>query len=254
MFHLFTHAFFKALLFLSAGSVMHSMGDVIDMRRFGGLRRVLPITHWTFLVRRRGAGGRAAALRVFGARTKSSRRCTRQRTCAEHAGVLLVDSWRSRRSRRSLTAFYTFRAYFLTFWGEERFPDEAGHHPHDAPPVMAWPLRILAVFALFIGAIGRADGVVWRATCIMRSDSAKLGEEGFVVGLVALSVAVVVAGIGLAWFMYIASRRCRLRWRRRLGRFISCRSTSFISMRFTRRSLSRRCVGWRGCRIGSIGT
>ena len=49
MFHLFTHAFFKALLFLAAGSVMHAMGDVIDMRRFGGLRKVLPITHWTFL-------------------------------------------------------------------------------------------------------------------------------------------------------------------------------------------------------------
>ena len=49
MFHLFTHAFFKALLFLAAGSVMHAMGDVIDMRRFSGLRRVLPITHWTFL-------------------------------------------------------------------------------------------------------------------------------------------------------------------------------------------------------------
>ena len=49
MFHLFTHAFFKALLFLAAGSVMHSMGDVIDMRRFSGLRRALPITHWTFL-------------------------------------------------------------------------------------------------------------------------------------------------------------------------------------------------------------
>ena len=49
MFHLFTHAFFKALLFLAAGSVMHAMGDVIDMRRFGGLRKALPITHWTFL-------------------------------------------------------------------------------------------------------------------------------------------------------------------------------------------------------------
>ena len=50
MFHLFTHAFFKALLFLGAGSVMHAMGGVIDMRQFGGLRQLMPITHWTFLV------------------------------------------------------------------------------------------------------------------------------------------------------------------------------------------------------------
>src|SRR4029078_497239 len=57
MFHLFTHAFFKALLFLSSGSVMHSMGDVIDMRQFGGLRHALPITHWTFLCGGAALGG-----------------------------------------------------------------------------------------------------------------------------------------------------------------------------------------------------
>ena len=57
MFHLFTHAFFKALLFLGAGSVMHAMGNVIDMRRFGGLRQLMPITHWTFLVRRLALSG-----------------------------------------------------------------------------------------------------------------------------------------------------------------------------------------------------
>ena len=50
MFHLFTHAFFKALLFLGAGSVMHAMGGVIDIRRFGGLKRIMPVTHWTFLI------------------------------------------------------------------------------------------------------------------------------------------------------------------------------------------------------------
>ena len=60
MFHLITHAFFKALLFLAAGSVMHAMGGVIDMRRFGGLRRIMPITHWTFLFGCSGPGGRGA--------------------------------------------------------------------------------------------------------------------------------------------------------------------------------------------------
>ena len=65
MFHLFTHAFFKALLFLGAGSVMHAMGGVIDMRRFGGLRRLMPITHWTFLVRLPGPGRRVPVRRLL---------------------------------------------------------------------------------------------------------------------------------------------------------------------------------------------
>ena len=62
IFHLFTHAFFKALLFLAAGSVMHAMGDVIDMRKFSGLRKLLPITHWTFLC---GAGALAGVPLLF---------------------------------------------------------------------------------------------------------------------------------------------------------------------------------------------
>ncbi len=101
-----------------------------------------------------------------------------------------------------MTAFYTFRAYFLTFWGEERFPAEAGHHPHDAPPVMAWPLRILAVFAVFIGfAVGPT---AWFAGYLHHAGGlAAAHEHGFVVGLVMVSIAVVVAGIVLAWFLYI---------------------------------------------------
>ena len=59
-----------------------------------------------------------------------------------------------------LTAFYTFRAYFMTFWGEEKFPHEAGHHPHEAPPVMAWPLRILAVGAVGVGLVLGFDAPV----------------------------------------------------------------------------------------------
>ena len=68
-----------------------------------------------------------------------------------------------------LTAFYTFRAYFMTFWGEERFPEEAGHHPHEAPPVMAWPLRILAVCARVHWCGRWADGLVRRTICITRA-------------------------------------------------------------------------------------
>ena len=140
MFHLFTHAFFKALLFLGAGSVMHAMGDVIDMRRFSGLRQVLPITHWTFLCGALALAGVLPLRRASGARTKSWRCSARQPKhgrMARYFAVILL----ARLLTALLTAFYTFRAYFMTFWGEERFPEEAGHHPHEAPPVMAWPLR-----------------------------------------------------------------------------------------------------------------
>src|SRR4051812_19737972 len=200
MFHLFTHAFFEALLFLSSGSVMHSMGDVIDMRRFGGLRRVLPITHWTFLC---GAAALAGVPLLSGFWSKDAifGSLYTASHMAEHGGyyggVLAVAMLTA-----FLTAFYTFRAYFLTFWGAERFPQEAGHHPHEAPPVMAWPLRILAVFALFIGAA--VGPTAWFGGYLHHASGLReVAEERFVIGLVALSVAVVVAGIVLAWLMYI---------------------------------------------------
>jgi NADH-quinone oxidoreductase subunit L len=201
MFHLFTHAFFKALLFLSSGSVMHSMGDVIDMRKFGGLRRVLPITHWTFLC---GACALAGVPllsgfwskdAIFGALYAAAHIPGREAYYYSILGIAAFTAF--------ATAFYTFRAYFLTFWGKEYFPPEAGHHPHEAPPVMAWPLRILAMFALFVGFIvgptGLFGGYLGHAIGL-----AEAGDEGFVVGLVVLSVAVVAAGIGLAWLMYIS--------------------------------------------------
>src|SRR4051812_9747016 len=149
MFHLYTHAFFKALLFLAAGSVMHSMGDVIDMRRFSGLRRALPITHWTFLC---GASALAGMPLLSGFWSKDEILAVLYRTSQSgpHASIYFAI-YAAATFTAFLTAFYTFRAYFMTFWGQEKFPEEAGHHPHDAPPVMAWPLRILAICALFVG-------------------------------------------------------------------------------------------------------
>jgi NADH-quinone oxidoreductase subunit L len=201
MFHLFTHAFFKALLFLSSGSVMHSMGDVIDMRKFGGLRRVLPVTHWTFLC---GACALAGVPllsgfwskdAIFGALYTAAHIPGRE---TYYYSILAIAAFTA-----FATAFYTFRAYLLTFWGKEFFPPEAGHHPHEAPPVMAWPLRILAVFALFIGAI--VGPTAWFGGYLEHATGlAAVAEEGFVLGLVMLSVAVVAAGIGLAWLMYIS--------------------------------------------------
>ncbi|HAV30566.1 MAG TPA: NADH-quinone oxidoreductase subunit L [Planctomycetaceae bacterium] len=199
MFHLFTHAFFKALLFLAAGSVMHAMGDVIDMRRFSGLRRALPITHWTFLV---GAAALAGVPLLAGFWSKDEILAVlmaASRT-GEHrlffGSVLVVASLTA-----LLTAFYTFRAYFMTFWGPEKFPEEAGHHPHEATPIMAWPLRILAVAALLIGlAVGPTHLF---SNTLARTTGLTPFEAHFHLDVMALSVFIASAGIGMAWMLYV---------------------------------------------------
>jgi NADH-quinone oxidoreductase subunit L len=152
MFHLFTHAFFKALLFLSAGSVMHAMGNVIDVRQFSGLRKIMPITHITFLC---GAAALAGVPllsgfwskdQVFEALTEASE--SQSRFSAGYFVLFLMAGLTA-----FLTAFYTFRAYFLTFWGPEKIPHEAGHHAHESPSSMTLPLVVLAVGALFVGGV-----------------------------------------------------------------------------------------------------
>ena len=155
IFHVFTHAFFKALLFLGAGSVMHAMGDVMDIRRFSGLRRRLPITCCDVPVRLPRPWPGSRCCRASGARTRSWRRSPSGRT-AEYAGGLFAVLLIVGLVTAFLTAFYTFRAFFKTFWGEERIPDEAGHHAHESPPVMYLPLVVLAVVRL--GAGRRASG------------------------------------------------------------------------------------------------
>jgi NADH-quinone oxidoreductase subunit L len=195
IFHLVTHAFFKALLFMGAGSVMHSMGGVIDMRRFGGLRRVMPITAATFLIGSLALAGVAPFAGFFSkdeilatlhARGWADAHAEHHDAAASPAVAL--ERGRSSFSRvvfspgntsmvenelrplssldtpatfrilfwmalvtAGLTAFYTFRAVFMTFTGPTRVPDDAGHHAHESPPVMTLPLVILAVPSAIAG-------------------------------------------------------------------------------------------------------
>jgi len=226
IFHLVTHAFFKALLFLGAGSVMHAMGGVIDMRRFGGLRRIMPVTAATFLVGALALAGvapfagffskdeilatlhakgwqdaheahdadhhaslplppgeRAVSLlslpleegRGEGASVPASASDSRSpfrltsvtpRSAEPVAGQAMttavgIDALDRPRTFRilfwmslftaGLTAFYTFRAVFMTFTGPTRVPDEAGHHAHESPSVMTVPLAILALASAVAG-------------------------------------------------------------------------------------------------------
>lgn len=148
VFHLFTHAFFKALLFLAAGSVMHAMGDVIDMRRFGGLRRLLPWTHASFLV---GALALAGVVPLAGFWSKDEiLSAVREASHGPYGGMFTICYYAAVFTT-FLTAFYTFRAYFLTFWGEERIPEEAQGHAHESGPVMLVPMGVLAIGAALTG-------------------------------------------------------------------------------------------------------
>ncbi|MCC6492404.1 MAG: NADH-quinone oxidoreductase subunit L [Pirellulales bacterium] len=200
MFHLFTHGFFKALLFLAAGSVMHAMGDVIDMRHFSGLRRSLPITHWTFLC---GAAALAGVPLLAGFWSKDEILAVLHEAGRhERVGGFFTAIYWIAAATAFLTAFYAFRAYFMTFWGPQRFPPEAGHHPHDAPPAMAWPLRLLAVAALFVGLAAAATH--WFARYLAHTPGmAHEGEHAFHIDLMVASGVIAVAGIALAWFMYV---------------------------------------------------
>jgi NADH-quinone oxidoreductase subunit L len=210
IFHLFTHAFFKALLFLSAGSVMHAMGNVIDMRRFSGLRRVLPTTHWTFLC---GAGALAGLPLLSGFWSKDE--ILGMTFSAAGAGhpyrtaylVLFLIGLIT----AGLTAFYTFRAYFLTFWGEERIPPEAGHHAHESPPVMTLPLVVLAVGAVGVGAVfgpltheglSRFLQARWLDGPFPNAEH----EHHANILLMVVSSLFALGGFGLAWWMYYRDR------------------------------------------------
>jgi len=158
MFHLVTHAFFKALLFLSAGNVMHAMGDVIDMRRFGGLRKVLPKTNILFLI---GAAALAGLPPFAGFFSKDGilSVLAQASTDGEYGNqftVLLVLGF----ATALMTAIYTSRAYFGTFLGTEKLPEEAGHHAHEATNVMLAPMAVLAVGAILVGMLlGPTHGI-----------------------------------------------------------------------------------------------
>jgi len=205
IFHLFTHAFFKALLFLAAGSVMHSMGNVIDMTQFSGLRKVLPVTHWTFLC---GAAALAGFPLLSGFWSKDEILVSTYEAYEHSHNFVYLLLLISALATAGLTAFYTSRAYFMTFWGEERLPHEAGHHPHDAPAIMAWPLRILAVGALGVGIVLGFPHLFsgFLETHWMRPQFASLlstEAHGHNWGMMGASTLIALSGIGAAYVIYV---------------------------------------------------
>ena len=201
MFHLFTHAFFKALLFLGAGSVMHAMHHVIDMRRFGGLRQVMPVTHWTFLCGALALSG-FPLLSGFWSKDDILSACLEASDSPGTSGsvyfLLLVVAL----ATAGLTAFYTFRAYFLTFHGPLKLPEETHGHAHESPGFMTIPLVVLAVPAALIGLL---IGPTHLFAHFLEHTPGFPAPEAEHINwvLMGLSTVIVLAGIGLAWLMYV---------------------------------------------------
>jgi NADH-quinone oxidoreductase subunit L len=250
MYHLFTHAFFKALLFLGAGSVMHAMGGVIDMRQFGGLRRIMPYTHWTFLVGCLALSGvfpfagfwskdavlssihdkvhaldheverRGEVVGTLG-RSRSGSMPSAHENSVDDADY---ESWTDHQLQVSrsayqwlywgsimtafLTAFYTFRAFALTFYGPLQVPAQAGHHAHESPPVMILPLIALAACSLLVGVLFSDEvfsGFLSATPSLLETAFAatRPAEPVFHPDVAGLSTLAALAGIGLSLFFYL---------------------------------------------------
>ena len=141
MFHLTTHAFFKALLFLGAGSVIHAMHHEQDIWKMGALRKKLPVTYWTFMV---GTLALAGVWPLSGFFSKDAILAAAQ----HHSMPLFILAV----GVAGLTTFYMFRLVFVTFFGEAK--SHGVDHAHESPGVMVWPLRILAVLSIVAGVVG----------------------------------------------------------------------------------------------------
>ncbi|HVR99475.1 MAG TPA: NADH-quinone oxidoreductase subunit L [Thermoanaerobaculia bacterium] len=206
IFHVGTHAFFKALLFLGSGSVIHAMGGEQDMRNMGGLKKHLPSTYRTFVI---GSLALAGIPPLAGFFSKDE---ILHAAAANHQWVLYTVGLLT----AGITAFYMFRAVFLTFHGKFRGTHEQEHHLHESPPVMTIPLWILALGALTVGLAGipkmfsRGHDINWThhflAPIIVRPEGAEAGEHNLGMGLewflLFLAVGVAVAGILLARALY----------------------------------------------------
>ncbi len=202
IFHLYTHAFFKSLLFLAAGSVMHALSGELNMKKMGGLRKYLPITYPVFLI---GAIAIAGVPFLSGFFSKDA-----ILTSAYAQGQYGI--WLLGIRGAILTAFYMFRLIFLTFHGKERLEPEAKAHLHESPKAMTIPLVILAFFSVVAGYIGMpvvlGKNVHWFNNFLAPVIHGGHGHEAHLsIGtewlLILISVVVALLGIFLAYVFYL---------------------------------------------------
>ena len=203
IFHLMTHAFFKALLFLAAGSVIHAMSGEQDMRKMGGLARLIPVTYVLMWI------GSLSLAGIWPFAGYYSKDMIIEAAWASGTGVGLYGFWLGVFTA-FLTAFYSWRLLFLTFHGKPRADAETMHHVHESPKVMLWPLYVLAAGAVVAGAIGfqvfvgEGSEAFWRNSILVLPDHDSIEAAHHVPFWVSTSPLVFgLAGIAVAWVSYI---------------------------------------------------
>jgi NADH-quinone oxidoreductase subunit L len=224
MFHLFTHAFFKALLFLGAGSVIHAMHHEQDMRYYGGLRRHIPLTFWAMMMGTLAITG-VGVLGVFGFAGFYSKDAILEAAFARHNGAGQFAFWAGA-TAALLTSFYSWRLMFLTFWGTPRWiesehiqhsvhktPAEAGadttggYHPHESPVTMLIPLGLLSIGAVLAGLVFHhqfIDGeAFWNGSIFYNKDLIH-AMHGVPLWVKLTATVVMLIGLAGAYLAYIA--------------------------------------------------
>jgi NADH-quinone oxidoreductase subunit L len=208
IFHLMTHAFFKALLFLAAGSVIIGMHHEQDMRKMGGLKKYMPITYWTALI------GSVALIAVPGTSGFFSKDILIEAVHESHLAMAPYAYWAVLLGV-FVTAFYSFRLVFMTFHGEERFHADEHHKPHESPWVVTVPLILLAIPSLIIGWItvehvlfggyfGNAIQVLPAHDVLGHVKEEFHGSAQFVLhAFTGAPVYLAAAGVLGAWYLYI---------------------------------------------------
>ncbi|HWT31541.1 MAG TPA: NADH-quinone oxidoreductase subunit L, partial [Propylenella sp.] len=201
IFHLFTHAFFKALLFLGAGSVIHAVADEQDMRRMGGLWRRIPITYGLMLIGTLALIGFPLTAGYYSKDAIIEATHASEMAVGGFAFVLLVVG-------AAMTAFYSWRLVFMTFHGDPRGPKEVMDRVHESPPVMLVPLVILAAGSLFAGLLfyapfaGEAVDEFWKRSLVL--DHHLLEEMHHApFWVVAAPTVAMLLGSALAYWFYI---------------------------------------------------
>lgn len=196
VFHVITHAFFKACLFLGSGSVIHAMGGEQDMRKMGGLSKALPITFATFFISTLSISGIPPFAGFF---SKDEIMIA----AAEHNTILWIVAMLA----SLMTAIYMFRALFLTFNKSFRGTEDQKHHLHESPSVMTLPLIILAALATVGGLISLPFGYSWLNGYLapILADGAPVAHEASAHQFIMIGISVIIAllGLGISYYQYI---------------------------------------------------
>ncbi|HEY8353237.1 MAG TPA: NADH-quinone oxidoreductase subunit L [Sphingomonadales bacterium] len=202
IFHLFTHAFFKALLFLGAGSVIHAMSDEQDMRRMGGIWRKIPLTYAMMLIGTLALTGVPFFAGFYSKDMILESAYAAQTGVGRYAFVLGIAA-------AFMTAFYSWRLVFLTFHGKPRASEEVMHHVHESPKVMTLPLILLAIGAVFAGFVftgyftGHHYEAFWGEAIFLAGENVMEAAHHVPAWVKLLPLVMSVGGFLLAWYAYI---------------------------------------------------